>query len=461
MGTVFDDVLAIGRDQDGNEYDVRVQPTRFGGGLVMVVEGTPGRWAISDIEHVRGPLAIDAGRGWMLANASHVVSEVIAALEMEGIDWHASSAAREAPPAAAQDPQTALMYDVGEKTYAEIGERHGYTGIIRGLAEILHRAGFDIDANGMELSTRFHDPLAGFYSEFEKGRVTFGQVADAIDATFLPRRGDTSLLPYPFENIARSGGRLPYPLDRTPSAEPSLSWIKSEIVAHLKKERIRRGTARFKDFVRDSGRKIVDAAIDASRGAVEKASAEADKAITIGEKMITDAHVGLNHARRRAEIRHAILEAAGKAGREEAGRAAAETVAAWEQASLRLGDAIQEIADGKAALDPEKAAVEVMRLDDDLRPFLDAAGVSYELPEWKKAEADAGRASELTEEASEFNKGFDVGYEAMEEIVDQHGSASTETQAAVADARNEAMRTSDPYDDGLFDGMLKALEDQS
>ncbi len=36
--------------------------------------------------------------------------------------------------AAGQDPATALMYEAAERRYAEIGERHGYSGLGEGVA---------------------------------------------------------------------------------------------------------------------------------------------------------------------------------------------------------------------------------------------------------------------------------------------------------------------------------------
>ena len=55
------------------EREVYLCPSRYTPGeLVVVVEGTPGRWNLSDFMEGSGALAIDFGQGWVLDNADEI-----------------------------------------------------------------------------------------------------------------------------------------------------------------------------------------------------------------------------------------------------------------------------------------------------------------------------------------------------------------------------------------------------
>lgn len=84
--SVIGDVLAIARDNHGYEYKVTVEPDRDGDGFVLRPGNLAG-WNLVELEDIGDRLFIDFGQNWYLVNARHVVDEVIAALEADGIDW--------------------------------------------------------------------------------------------------------------------------------------------------------------------------------------------------------------------------------------------------------------------------------------------------------------------------------------------------------------------------------------
>src|SRR4051812_1816890 len=114
---------------------------------------------------------------------------------------------------------TEVMLEAAERKWKEIGERHGYTGVAYGLAEVLRQHGLDVD--GKELSAVFHDPLADFHSAMEKGAITYDDVARAMDVT----RGNRhqASLPYPFDRIL-SSGQFPSRASDVRSPRVDMGW---------------------------------------------------------------------------------------------------------------------------------------------------------------------------------------------------------------------------------------------
>lgn len=205
-------------------------------------------------------------------------------------------------------PATQTMLEAAERWADANGERHGYSMTVNGAAEVLRQNG--LDTTGKELSTLFHDPLADFHNDFPRGTVTFEQVAAAMNNPRGLRAGAKPSLPHPFDRIEERG-QFPYPLDGSVTPRVNVDWIRNEWSAHVKKNKIRKGTKRFKEEVDKSRQKVLDAAAGSAREAEAEARKRYDKNIKELDILHDRAIEHRDRAARAQEIRRAFAEVAG------------------------------------------------------------------------------------------------------------------------------------------------------
>lgn len=293
------------------------------------------------------------------------------------------------------DEATALMYEAAERRYKEIDERHPYSGLVAGVGEVLRRLG-EIDIDDDEL-TDWHNDLVGFANEFGNGRVVWGQIATAMDEGFFGTyKKPSSPLDYPFGDLAAS--RTPHGLRRADIDRVNLDWIANEMAKHLKSERIRRGTKKYQDFVKQNAEKVIDAATETTVRTMTDAIRSVNRSLAEAETISERANASLARARRHDEVRNAALRVADVAPNPAAAVHHAAYLADWEKAAANAGNLVQELANQRAVLEAGTNARDIaigsMAWNDTLRPFLDAAGVSYALPAWKLQSIADSRAAE-------------------------------------------------------------------
>lgn len=271
-----------------------------------------------------------------------------------------------------------IFHQAAQERWKEIGEKHGYSGVVHGAAEVLRHHGFE--TTGEELSTVFHDPLSEYHSAMESRAVPFTEIAKAMSyGTHGETRGQ--LLPHPFNKIYDSN-QFPYPLDRTPELKVDVGWIEQELEAHLKKEKIRKNTKRWQKAIADNASKIIAAAVDDAKKAKEKAVKQYEKNIKELDELHDKAISNVEGYSRRNAIRNAFVEAAGIEPRPDVEEVNAKRVEAWADVVKRIEEHAAYLEKSVHETDPEEAAINALAWNKTLRPFLDAASVSYKLPSW-------------------------------------------------------------------------------
>ena len=270
-----------------------------------------------------------------------------------------------------------IFQRAAEERWKEIGERHGYSGVVHGAAEVLRRHGFE--TTGEELSTVYHDPLSEFHSSMESGNVDFARIAKAMS---YGAHGEGEFrLPHPFSKIYESN-QFPYPLESAPEIKLDLSWIEKELEAYLKKEKIRKNTKRWNETISKNASKIIKAAEeDAEKGKVE-ALKKYEKNIKELDELHDKALATVQGNERRSQIRRAFVEAAQISPNATVESANEKRLAAWKDIVSKIEEHAAYLENAVSELDPKEAAINAMAWNKTLRPFLDAAGISYNLPSW-------------------------------------------------------------------------------
>jgi hypothetical protein len=162
---------------------------------------------------------------------------------------------------AKNEETTRLMREVAERKYAEIGERHVYTGLVNGLAEVLRREGVTdlppdpkcpwIRDMSWELANLFHWPLA----EFDPHRTTVGEIANAVGQTLTKDGHEWSRM---------TGHQLnTYFMSSSFANFDDLEWRASLDIRALK---LRKGSKRFDEYFATN----CDRAVAAVRAEVAK-----------------------------------------------------------------------------------------------------------------------------------------------------------------------------------------------
>ena len=271
-----------------------------------------------------------------------------------------------------------IFQQAAQERWKEIGEKHGYSGVVHGAAEVLRHHGFE--TTGEELSTIFHDPLSEYHSAMESRAVPFTEVAKAMS---YGGHGETrgQLLPHPFNKIYDSN-QFPYPLDRTPELKIDVQWIEKEFEAHLKKEKIRKNTKRWQKTITENAGKIIAAAVEDAKKAKEKAIGQYEKNIKELDQLHDKAIASVEGHSRRNAIRTAFVEAAGIEPRPDVEEAGTKRVEAWANVVKKIEEHAAYLENAVRETNPEEAAIDALAWNKTLRPFLDAAGVNYKLPSW-------------------------------------------------------------------------------
>lgn len=262
---------------------------------------------------------------------------------------------------------TEIMYEAAEEAWQKAGERHGYSGVVHGAAAVLRSNGFNVD--GMELAKLFHDPLSDYHESITKGDLTFEQLAKAIDLG--PRGSREVRLRHPFDGIAN--GRFPYPTDRTPEIRVDVSWMENEVDSHLKKEKIKKGSKRYKEFVAANASKVLAAAHKAAEKAKEKAQQDYEKAIKELDKYHDEAIAEREGYQRKADVRHAFIDAAGLPGDAKMNDFETKVVEAWNDVVSKIEEHAAYLESSLSSADPEAAALHALASREKLKPFTEAA----------------------------------------------------------------------------------------
>ena len=270
-----------------------------------------------------------------------------------------------------------IFQNAAEKRWKEIGERHGYSGVVHGAAEVLRRHGFD--TTGDELASVYHDPLSEFHGSMERGEAQFARIAKTMS---YGSHGETnSTLPFPFNRIHESN-QFPYPLDDAPQIKLNLGWIQSELEAYLKKEKIRKNTKRWNDTISMNAPRIIRAAEEDAEKAKIEALKKYEKNIKELDELHDKALAGVQGVERRSQIRRAFIEAAEIPPNVNVEEANEKRLAAWRDVVTKIEEHAAYLERSVSEIDPKAAAIDAMAWNKILRPFLDAAGISYNLPSW-------------------------------------------------------------------------------
>jgi len=266
---------------------------------------------------------------------------------------------------------TKLMYDAANRTYAEIGERHGYTGLTHGLAAVSEAVGRPRDSQ--YFSRYHHDPLAGLGEAFERESLSFPDLMRQWDSMWFGHgTGRMRPLSYPFDEISWFTSVGYY-------GSPDLDWIVREVARELKAKKIRRGSLKYNTFVSTNAHKVVDAAAAAAMTKAEESSSAHRRKLAELEKLLVTALDNVGRLHDEAKLRAALLRAADLRGAPLTDQEFEHQLASWTQANRQiegevkyLRERIEELADANKQT---IATVEQMSHMPELRPFVVASGL--------------------------------------------------------------------------------------
>jgi hypothetical protein len=270
---------------------------------------------------------------------------------------------------------TQLMYEAANRAYAEIGEHHGYTGLTHGLAAVAREAG--VPREPRYFSTRFHDPLVEFHNQFGNEQLTFAELMQMWDRMWFGHgTGKLGSLPYPFDE---SHARSRYAPSYHDFSGRELKWMEDDVTRTLKKQKIRRGTKKYQDFINKYTPRVVNAAVEtAQKSALESLPAvERDLAKRI--ELRDTAQGNAARLREEAELREALLREAGLTGSPLTDREFEHQYAAWQRAAEAcqrdVAYTVKTIEWLKNGNQQAITAIEAMRHSPELKPFAIASGL--------------------------------------------------------------------------------------
>jgi hypothetical protein len=287
---------------------------------------------------------------------------------------------------------TQVMYEAADRAYEEIGEVHGYTGVCRGLTTVAQKLGIDVDWK--YFAQRWHDPLSSseVWGPLVARTATFADMASMLDKCFYGQFGshrDGYKPGYPYDAILEN--RWMPGSSHYHDISGRFDWMVNEIAAHLKKERIRKGTQRHRAFLEENAQKILD-------NAFAKTQQEAQRQLDRIEEDLKALRDLLKHAQVSDldnQIRLAFLDEAGLAPNEKTSREIAEFMETWAAIAERLRGHIDHLKTKAQELQSHdflmNRTIQDLAYNDTLRPFLDAVNITYELPEWKRKSLSKAR----------------------------------------------------------------------
>ena len=280
---------------------------------------------------------------------------------------------------------TQVMYDAADRAYEEIGEVHGYTGVCRGLAAVAQKLGIDVDWH--YFARRWHDPLSAseVWGPLVARAATFTDMAAMLDKWFYGQFGSHrgGYKPgYPYDAILEN--RWMPGSSHYHDISGRFDWMVDEIAAHLKKERIRKGTQRHRAFLEENAQKILDNAFAKTQQEAQRRLDRIEEDLRALRDLLKPAQVSdLDN-----QIRLAFLDEAGLVPNEKTSHEIAEYMETWNTIAERLQRHIDHLKAKAEELQSHDFlmdwTVRDLAYDDNLRPFLDAVGIPYELPEWKR-----------------------------------------------------------------------------
>lgn len=298
----------------------------------------------------------------------------------------------EAPDAV--DPDTAMIYEGAEKWYAQIGERHGYGGLVNGIAYwVKQKTGVDVDPK--ELPVGFHDPLAGFADpEHTIFRGTAQQIARAVHEIFARSVRTPESFPYEIRSILADRGIG----DPSPRWHQAVVDTEAAVTGELKGQKVRRGTKRYAQLVAEGAEKVHEYLIGRLRAMRDSwAASTLPRARKDADKALEQIRRTANWVASRDEMRRALDAAARLPPDPETDKNAAARLDDLARAANMVAGRLQAL-EQTADEDPGDMATELMARSATLAPFakmLEGAGRTddeHEAAEWTAREtAHAGR----------------------------------------------------------------------
>lgn len=261
---------------------------------------------------------------------------------------------------------TQLMYEAAERLYAEIGERHGYSGLCAGLSAVCRELGFDLDR--WYFSRVHHDPLVEFANPFGSQQITFEEIVRGWDLMWFGH-GTGSLRPieYPYADVSRI-----FPTRWMGSVD--IGYIERQVGSYLKSHKIRRGTSAYRDFVAKNSQEVVDKAFELAEARARDLASRLGEDVQKASPLLEKARAVVQRLEDEKILRSRLLRAAGLAGAELTDRELEHQVTSWHRAAVELEQVARETAEeARAATSPNivrSAALEALQHSRDLLPFL-------------------------------------------------------------------------------------------
>jgi hypothetical protein len=268
---------------------------------------------------------------------------------------------------------TQLMYEAAERAYAEIGERHGYTGLCYGLAAVLRDLGVDVTFR--EVSNRWHDPLAGYGDEFSRS-LSFPELVRRLDAQWFGHgTGGFRELPYPWNDLSR--------VLRSTREDPlDLRYVEQQVSAEIKRRKLRRGTRAYKEWVAENAPLVISEVRKIAERSTSALIQEYEQASAKPTVMASEADQALSRLTEDAEIRRLLLQASHQTASSSALTWAEfeKRTEAWSRASRYLTSHVDHLSNRAAQARnpsfPEERARAALEGSQVLRPFLEASGAA-------------------------------------------------------------------------------------
>ena len=190
------------------------------------------------------------------------------------------------------------IYEAGrDAAYARVGDHHGYSGLVGGVSAVLASRG--VVAEPRELSGDFHSQFVGMADLADKATV------QDIVRYFDSQLHFSSVLPYEVEKS--SSFHAPYSY----GGAVDTAWIANEIDEKLRKDKIRRGSKKYKEFVEKNSRKIVDAVREEVRKKADRQAASQREWADRNRGEVEKVERSEKHLARAEEILVALSDAAG------------------------------------------------------------------------------------------------------------------------------------------------------
>lgn len=268
-------------------------------------------------------------------------------------------------------PTTQELFVEGAERGAEtMGERQGLGMLAYGLERLLQERGHDFTHREIANFVHDHrvDPLWDAAAKPES--FDLGLLARAVDSTYFGEAQPSWELRSVLEGRGATGLGGGYVYLR-------LDWVEKEVQQALKAKKVRRGTKRYAEFVRENAQKVYDAAVREAQRASESQKASVLRRLEELSKSRAEFAQNRTGMERGLAFRRAVLEATGTPPdpRGEAGAQSRREL--YERGAAAYDSAINYLQQTAAELDAgaESLARETMDRSEILRPFAQSAAL--------------------------------------------------------------------------------------